>query len=91
MIWIMILDDIRTLVRETELVFEMSVGLNNCMWLLAQEDWGWNVSNLKDTGKPFTVFYVILSEIQGQEAYTLQHFLWSDWMSSRFTSCTSLP
>ena len=34
----MTLVDIRTLVREMELVFEISVGLNTLIWLLAQED-----------------------------------------------------
>lgn len=34
----MILVDIRTLVRETEVVIEISVGLNTLIWLLARED-----------------------------------------------------
>lgn len=34
----MILGDIRTLVRETALVFEMSFDLNSLMWLLGGED-----------------------------------------------------
>lgn len=34
----MTLVGIRTLVREMELVFEISVGLNTLLWLLTQED-----------------------------------------------------
>lgn len=34
----MILVDIRTLLRKTELVIEISVDLNTLIWLLARED-----------------------------------------------------